>query len=232
MHRVGRTGRAESTGNALTLVAPEEVRACARWRKPLASNFNNDPEWAAPGDDAPPASPRRPAARRRGTDAVADTPQSPRSCASVRAGGSSRPRTATPRSARTARSSPTPARPGSIRTRGAGLPVLQAAPRAEEAEPRRIPLLGDEFSRRNAATTIRSVASLAESVVHSPSSNRKLLRQVHPLAVGCQLLIGPPVQARLLRLAVLLQRHRQIEVRVGVGRVQAQRLAVAACASA
>jgi ATP-dependent RNA helicase RhlE len=27
VHRVGRTGRAESTGNALTLVAPEEVRA-------------------------------------------------------------------------------------------------------------------------------------------------------------------------------------------------------------
>jgi ATP-dependent RNA helicase RhlE len=27
VHRVGRTGRAETTGNALTLVAPEEVRA-------------------------------------------------------------------------------------------------------------------------------------------------------------------------------------------------------------
>jgi len=27
VHRVGRTGRAESTGNALTLVAPEELRA-------------------------------------------------------------------------------------------------------------------------------------------------------------------------------------------------------------
>ena len=27
VHRVGRTGRAESTGSALTLVAPEEVRA-------------------------------------------------------------------------------------------------------------------------------------------------------------------------------------------------------------
>ena len=27
VHRVGRTGRAESTGNALTLVAPEEIRA-------------------------------------------------------------------------------------------------------------------------------------------------------------------------------------------------------------
>jgi ATP-dependent RNA helicase RhlE len=27
VHRVGRTGRAEATGTALTLVAPEEVRA-------------------------------------------------------------------------------------------------------------------------------------------------------------------------------------------------------------
>ena len=27
VHRVGRTGRAESTGSALTLVAPEELRA-------------------------------------------------------------------------------------------------------------------------------------------------------------------------------------------------------------
>jgi ATP-dependent RNA helicase RhlE len=27
VHRVGRTGRAESTGSALTLVAPEEIRA-------------------------------------------------------------------------------------------------------------------------------------------------------------------------------------------------------------
>ena len=42
VHRVGRTGRAETTGSALTLVAPEEERApFARWRKPLASNFNN-----------------------------------------------------------------------------------------------------------------------------------------------------------------------------------------------
>ena len=30
VHRVGRTGRAESTGSALTLVAPEELRALAR----------------------------------------------------------------------------------------------------------------------------------------------------------------------------------------------------------
>jgi superfamily II DNA/RNA helicase len=43
VHRVGRTGRAESTGSALTLVAPKKCARCARWRKPLAFNFNNDP---------------------------------------------------------------------------------------------------------------------------------------------------------------------------------------------
>ena len=59
VHRVGRTGRAESTGSALTLVAPR--RSCvryARWRKPLASNFNNNTLLAA-GRGAARASQRR-----------------------------------------------------------------------------------------------------------------------------------------------------------------------------
>ena len=58
------------------------------------------------------------------------------------------------------------------------------------------------------------------------SSVRKLLRQVHPFPVRRQLLVRLPVQSRLLRLPVLLQRHRQIEMRVGVGRIQPQRIAV------
>ena len=36
VHRVGRTGRADEAGQAITLVAPEERRALARWKSPLA----------------------------------------------------------------------------------------------------------------------------------------------------------------------------------------------------
>jgi len=50
---------------------------------------------------------------------------------------------------------------------------------------------------------------------------------VYPLAAGGQLFVSAPVQARLLRAAILFERHRQVEVRLSVGRVEAQRLAVA-----
>ena len=50
---------------------------------------------------------------------------------------------------------------------------------------------------------------------------------MHPLAVRRKFLIGLPVQPRLLRHAALLERHRQVEVRVRVGRVEAERFAIA-----
>src|SRR3954452_3740894 len=81
-----------------------------------------------------------------------------------------------------------------------GLPVLQAAPHAEEARTERIPVL---------------------------ALLRELLSQLDPFALRRELLVAAPVRARVLRQPHLLERHREIEMRFGVERVQAQRLPVA-----
>src|SRR5215468_1662359 len=56
---------------------------------------------------------------------------------------------------------------------------------------------------------------------------REFLRELDPFPLRGELLVGPPVRPRFLRKAHLLERHRQIEMRVGVQRVEAQRLTVA-----
>ena len=56
---------------------------------------------------------------------------------------------------------------------------------------------------------------------------RKLLRQLDPLALRRELLIRAPVRPRFLRQTHLLERHRQIEMRVGVERVEPERFAIA-----
>ena len=120
VHRVGRTGPRGINGERAD--AGGSRRSCARfarWRKLLASNFNNDDasgriarsagRGAGTRQTAPaPAHPRRPIARSQR-----------RSCGSVHAAGCSRPKTGSRRSAPIARSSRTPEPPGSTRTRGA-----------------------------------------------------------------------------------------------------------------
>ena len=46
VHRVGRTGRAEATGSALTLVAPEEVRALRALEKAVGVQLQDRPDGA------------------------------------------------------------------------------------------------------------------------------------------------------------------------------------------
>jgi ATP-dependent RNA helicase RhlE len=99
VHRVGRTGRAESTGNALTLVAPGRSARPpgageSRWR---STSITRHPRCQA----------IRSRRRRRVPSRPLPRPPPPtyrsraRSSASARAGGCNRPKTATRSSART-----------------------------------------------------------------------------------------------------------------------------------
>src|SRR5262249_34376515 len=56
---------------------------------------------------------------------------------------------------------------------------------------------------------------------------REFLGELDPLALRRELLVRLPVRPRVLRLAELLERHREIEVGVRVIRIQAERFAVA-----
>jgi ATP-dependent RNA helicase RhlE len=49
VHRVGRTGRAEATGSALTLVAPEEVRALRALEKAVGVQLQSRPDGSGDG---------------------------------------------------------------------------------------------------------------------------------------------------------------------------------------
>src|SRR5687767_10538762 len=73
--------------------------------------------------------------------------------------------------------------------------------------------------RRNDLRTITTTNGGLKASVYLV---RKFLSQIHPFALRGELLVGLPVGARIARLAVLLQRHRQVEMRVGVRRVQLQ----------
>ena len=61
----------------------------------------------------------------------------------------------------------------------------------------------------------------------SQSLLRKFPRQLHPLAIRRERLIRAPVRFRFEGVPCLLERNREIEVRVGVLAVEAQRRAVA-----
>ena len=130
VHRVGRTGRAEATGTALTLVAPEELRALQALQRSVGL------ELAELMDDfkyTPSPMPHRhrlrslePPARRPRPQAVPEPPAPtgrrsrppiPRSRNSGPAAGGRRPTRAT--SAPTATSCRSPARKASSRNRGA-----------------------------------------------------------------------------------------------------------------
>src|SRR4029078_2716970 len=50
---------------------------------------------------------------------------------------------------------------------------------------------------------------------------REFLRQLDPLSLRRELLVGAPVRARVRRQSHLFQRHREIEMRVGVKGVEA-----------
>ncbi len=85
-------------------------------------------------------------------------------------------------------------------------------------------MLGNALERTASAKTDGGIRDQhSRHGIYSENS----LRQLDPLAVRRELLVRAPVRPRVLRLPHLLERHRQIEVRVGVERVEAQRLAVA-----
>src|SRR5215470_15482715 len=123
----------------------------------------------------------------------------PRSCGSSRAVGGGRPRKA-PSAAATATCSRWLAPPASTPKPGASTAPSTSC-----------------VARRRSAIRTTTVTKLF----------REFLRKLDPFPLWCELLVGPPVRPRFLRKAHLLERHRQIEVRVGVQRVEAQRLAVA-----
>src|SRR5438876_8723206 len=56
---------------------------------------------------------------------------------------------------------------------------------------------------------------------------REFFGELDPLTLWRQLLVRAPVRPGVLRLAHLLERHGEIEMRVGVVRIEPQRLAVA-----
>src|SRR5207245_9851954 len=68
---------------------------------------------------------------------------------------------------------------------------------------------------------------------HIPTSKfliallREFLSQLHPFALRRELLIRAPVRAGFLRQPHLLEGDREVEVRIGVERVQPQRFAIA-----
>src|SRR4029450_12035903 len=64
------------------------------------------------------------------------------------------------------------------------------------------------------------------AISHQPLF-REFLRQRDPLSLRRELLVRAPMGSRLLRLPHLLEDHRQVEVRVGVERIQVQSLQVA-----
>jgi ATP-dependent RNA helicase RhlE len=57
VHRVGRTGRAEATGDAFTFVSPQEEADLRRIEQAIGKKL---PRIAVPGFDLPPAPPVRP----------------------------------------------------------------------------------------------------------------------------------------------------------------------------
>jgi len=76
----------------------------------------------------------------------------------------------------------------------------------------------------------RVVGELAERLKASPTlivADYRGLTMPQIDALRGELLVRAPVRPRLLRLTHLLERHRQIEMRVGIERVEAERLAVA-----
>ncbi len=154
------------------------------------------------------------------------------SCASHPADGSSRSKKASPpRTARIERSSRTPARPGSILTRGASTASTTSFVAPRRSGIRTSTATSSWLVVRGWWTMLIRPASVLTTNHEPPTTNhqliREFLRKVHPFPVGCQLLVRLPVQTCLLRLAVLLERDGQIEVRLCVGGIQLQRVAVA-----
>src|SRR5262249_41375447 len=77
--------------------------------------------------------------------------------------------------------------------------------------------------RRNAVRT----TTATERPPRRASLVRELSGEFYPLSMRRELLVRTPVVPRILRLTAFLQRHRQIEMRVRVDRVQPQRIAIA-----
>ena len=185
VHRVGRTGRADATGTALTLVAPGRTAraagAAAIVRARIAGMMD-DTNPFAPG--VPAATSRRTRRRRRRRrPGAAPGRRRPRrrrrSRSSSRAAGARRRTSAS--SAPTATCCRLPARKASSRIVVPGVRVLQAAPHAEEARTRGLHVLTVTWAEPRS----------------QPRSFREFLRQLHPLPFGRELLVGLPVRLRL-----------------------------------
>ena len=186
----------------------------------MASNFNNDTLFRGSADDRAAAPVERRTRQARRWSGHLRSARSPRRLsASARAAGCSPPKNGNQEFCTHREVKPY-----------AGTQGFDAdawCPECQYYKLRRAP------KKRNPATTtllIRielQIESIETRQFVSVVRHRKLPRQLHPLAVRRELLIGPPVRPRLLRLPVLFQRHGQIEVRIGVGGIQLQRIAVA-----
>ena len=211
--RVGRTGRAGEAGQAITLVAPEEGTRSGPVKSPSAFIYNKYLRCLIPFAPPPPPAPAarsRPAGGRASRVAgrgpvqvvpVAPSPEDGPECCGHR--------DVLPMAGTTA-SIPKPGVPTAPSTSFAGRrrsatrtnTITKARTRARD--------LGQAFGLHERCCADQRPAQPCGSLL------REFLGELNPLALRRELLIRPPVRPRVLRKSQLLERHGEIEMRVGV----------------